>query len=265
VDAVPFAVQLFAVTAAVLAILVVVAPVVWRTWLVRFGPSAVCWTTGWFGVPVHEGSHWLACVVLRRKVVAARWFEPDLAAGTLGRVEFAQGTGPLAWLASAAVGLAPLLGGTAALYGLAWLCGVDGLSTMAGALGHARSGAEFIGGLHTGAAAVIANVDAGLRGDGWQVASLVAWTWTSACVACHLAPSRADLALAWRGTLLAVLLTAAAVWGLDRAGLAVRGAVTQALQWVAAWTLPALTMALLSAAAFGLLGLLLRLVLPARR
>ncbi len=234
-------------------------------WLRRFGPSAICWTTGWFGVPVHEGSHWLMCKLLGRKVVAVRWFEPDLQAGTLGRVDWVAGTGPVAWLTAAAVGLAPLAGGVLALHGLAQLAGYDGLSRAAHALQGLQSPQELAEVAQGLAGSVAAKGAQACHGPLTTMAALVAWLWTSACVATHLSPSRADLAMAWRGVVLVAGGAVLVDWGLQAVGVSVHEPLLSGVATVAAWTLPALALALASLAGLGLVGWWLALLLPSRR
>ncbi len=158
-------------------------------------------TTGWLGVPLHEASHVVAAKLLGRTVVRVRWFAPDADTGTLGAVEWQPGTGPLAWLAVLAVGVAPLVAGTLALRGL--------LQLVAYTMDLPLPSAPLATDLHGWLAATLAlgRWALTLTHTVWMRHDALAWLaplgwWTVASVAAHLTPSRADLRGVWRGVLL---------------------------------------------------------------
>ncbi len=109
-----------AATAGLLLFVQRLAAIADQTWLQRLGWRPLLATTGWLGVPVHEGAHALACVLTRRKIRALRLLAPDRQTGVLGYVLWEPGTGPVAWLAELLVGLAPLLASLAVMLLLAW-------------------------------------------------------------------------------------------------------------------------------------------------
>jgi hypothetical protein len=79
--------------------------------------------TGWLGVPVHELSHVLACWLFMHRVERVVFFDPDPRAASLGRVEHSWAPlNPWAQIGRLVIGVAPLIGGAAALVGLThWL------------------------------------------------------------------------------------------------------------------------------------------------
>jgi hypothetical protein len=239
---------------ATLALLLAVQALAARTTsaLVRLaGWSAVPWTTGWIGVPVHESAHVLACLLLGRRVRQVRFFAPDSTAGTLGQVIWEPGRAPFAWIAALLVGIAPLVLGTLLLQALARLgahLGHVQLPTFA-----ATSLAEWRHGLgqwlHL---ATRLSVDTWTSG-GFPRALLLAGWYASACVATHLTPSRADLAGTWRGLGLVLLLTALVILALRTIPLAVGPPLLHALGLVCAWVAPGLVLALVPLSALWLL------------
>lgn len=110
---------------------IIVGPLILFTWLIhllegltqrrlssRFGWKSVLWT-GWLGTPIHELSHALMCLVFRHQIVDIALFEPDRANGRLGYVVHSYERGN--WyqeIGNFFIGIAPLVGGTAALFGL---------------------------------------------------------------------------------------------------------------------------------------------------
>ncbi len=106
----------------------VVGPLILFTWLIhilegltqrrlasRFGWHSVMWT-GWLGTPVHELSHALMCVVFRHQIIDMALFKPDRVNRRLGYVVHSYERGN--WyqeIGNFFIGIAPLLGGTAAL------------------------------------------------------------------------------------------------------------------------------------------------------
>jgi ABC-type multidrug transport system fused ATPase/permease subunit len=80
----------------------------------RFGWNAVMFT-GWLGTPIHELSHALMCVLFRHDIVELELFKPDRRNGRLGYVTHTYTRGNrYQELGTFFIGIAPLLGGTAA-------------------------------------------------------------------------------------------------------------------------------------------------------
>ncbi|MCB9896515.1 MAG: hypothetical protein H6825_00800 [Planctomycetes bacterium] len=145
--------------------------------------------TGWLGVPVHELSHVVACVLFGHTVERVQFFAPDARTATLGSVRHAWNPhNPWAQIGRLVIGVAPLLGGSAVLWTLARTLGpasasVPALEASAGwqpaldaALAHARD---------LGAAL--------LRADTWTTWRTWLFLYLALCVGTHLAPSGADL------------------------------------------------------------------------
>lgn len=189
----------------------------------RFGWRSVL-VTGWLGVPLHELSHLVACLVFRHRVVAFSLFDPDPRTGTLGYVQHAYRRRSLYQLGgSFFIGIAPLVGGALVLTGALWLLVPSALPAL-----HAPPRADLGAQLaHTAALA-----GATLRGI-FTLAHLGSWAfWAflliALCVGSHLSPSRPDLQGAWPGLLLG--LGALFLWSLvNRAfGFLPPGAGTEA-------------------------------------
>lgn len=72
------------------------------------------------GVPVHELSHAIACVLTGHKINRIEFFKPDNS-GTLGFVEHSFRPGILSWFSNLFIGVAPLIGGAATISGLTYL------------------------------------------------------------------------------------------------------------------------------------------------
>ena len=86
----------------------------------RFGWNSVLWT-GWLGTPIHELSHAAMCVVFRHRIDEISLFEPDRSSGRLGFVKHSWRKGN--WfeeLGNFFIGIAPLAGGSVALFALLW-------------------------------------------------------------------------------------------------------------------------------------------------
>ena len=110
---------------------IVVVPLALFAWLIhliewliqrrlssRFGWNSVL-VTGWLGTPVHELSHAILCVVFRHEIVEMALFKPDKSNRRLGYVVHSWKEGNLYQdIGGFFIGIAPLIGGTAVLFGL---------------------------------------------------------------------------------------------------------------------------------------------------
>ena len=224
----------------------------------RLGWGAI-WLTGWLGVPVHELSHAATCLLFGHKVKRLRLFAPDQATGRLGDVQHAYDPKSLwAQLGRFFIGIAPLVGGSLALWALSAALGPPGLGFEPLAAG--AGPAEAV-------SAAIAQGAALLRGLA-EPAVLGHWTtwvflYLCLCIGAHMAPSGPDLkggvvglALALAALLLVnfvVALCGGQLAGLERLALA-----------VVAPLLVLLLLALILGVAFLLLVLLLTAPLPDR-
>jgi hypothetical protein len=224
-----------AVTAALLLFVQRLAAIADQTWLQRVGWRPLLATTGWIGVPVHEGAHALACVLTRRKIRELRLLAPDRQTGVLGYVLWEPGTGPLSWLVELLVGFAPLLASLAAMLLLAWFEGGrwPTHTTNPQTLGHDLQQLASVSGTH-------------LAAGGWARTATLLRIYAMVAIAAHGVPSRADLQGTWRGLSL-LLLAALALWGIGRLlhvplGLHALQAVTQLCGAV----LPALAIAIVA-------------------
>jgi hypothetical protein len=194
--------------------------------------------TGWLGVPIHELSHALLCLVFRHRIEKIVLFHPDPKTGTLGYVNHAwDRRNPWQVVGTFFIGVAPLVGGAAAILLLfrALLPGVLSVPEFAApasagdaagwsALGHGVWGAV------TGTFQAMfspANV------SGWR---LWVFLYLTLCVGSHVSPSPDDLRGGLVGGLavLAALVIAggvavAAGEGGRLAGLALTGGVAVGL------------------------------------
>jgi hypothetical protein len=86
----------------------------------RLGWRAALWT-GWIGTPIHEASHVVACWLFGHELEAVALFEPDRQDGRLGYVRHSYQRGNR-WQEAGNffIGVAPLLGGSAALLLVTW-------------------------------------------------------------------------------------------------------------------------------------------------
>lgn len=207
-------------------------------------------TTGWVGVPIHELSHVLVARLLGRNVVRVRWFAPDADTGNLGSVEWQPGSGPLAWFAVFAVGIAPLLGGAlmlrAMLYGAALAVGLPLPGPPVGADWPAWQGAA----LALADWAIAATLAVWRRPDPLAWSAMAAW-WALASVAAHLSPSRSDLRGAWRGALMVAAAVALAMAGCEAAGIRWQEPGMRAAVWLAWLVAPGLLVAIPAGLAVG--------------
>jgi hypothetical protein len=170
-----------------------------------FGVRAAL-VTGWIGVPVHEVSHVVGCLVFMHEIEEVRLFTPNEEDGSLGLVRHRAPAGnPWAEVGRFFIGIAPLIGGSLALFVVArLLLPADALTSLTAIdFGAAPAvGTSAWVGFTRGAAAAAAllsfeNLD---EPRFWLFLYLVA------CIGSHLAPSRADLRGALRGAVAIVVL-----------------------------------------------------------
>ena len=224
-----------AATAALLLFVQRLAAVADETWLQRLGWRPLLATTGWIGVPVHEGAHALACLLTRRKILELRFLAPDRQTGVLGYVMWEPGTGPLAWLAELVVGLAPLGASLLSMLLLAWLEGGAWPT-------HTSNPHTLALGLRQLGGVVWEHLSAG----GWARTATLLRGYALVAIAAHGVPSRADLQGTWRGLTL-VLLVGLAIWGAGRLlQLPLGFHVLQFLTQVCGALLPALAIAVIA-------------------
>ena len=233
-----------ATTAALLLLVQRLARLADAVWLQRVGWRSLLATTGWLGVPVHEGAHLIACLLTRRRIVQWRLLAPDARTGVLGYVVWQPGSGPLAWLTELLVGFAPLAASLALMLLLAWLEGGAWPS-------RAASPDQLLRDLRALAGLGAEHVQAG----GWMRTATLLRLYALVAIAAHGVPSTTDLAGTWRGLLLLATL-ALAVWGSGRLlgfGLGIQ-LLTFAAQLCGA-LLPALAIALAAVVLRGLVAL----------
>lgn len=87
---------------------------IWDLMMHRLAPSARKLTrlTGYIGVPVHELSHALVCVLFGMRITKMAFYQPNSATGTLGFVEYRYSPYSMKHaLGMALQGIAPLLAG----------------------------------------------------------------------------------------------------------------------------------------------------------
>lgn len=166
----------------------------------RFGWRSVL-VTGWLGVPLHEISHLVACLLFRHRVVAFSLLDPDTRSGTLGYVQHAYRRRSLYQVTgSFFIGIAPLVGGALVLLVALVLLLPSAMPPLGPPPGPGL-GAQL---LHTAALA-----GATLRGIFTlaHVGSLAFWAFLllALSVGSHLSPSRPDLQGAWPGLLMLLL------------------------------------------------------------
>jgi hypothetical protein len=207
-----------------------------------FGVRAAL-VTGWLGVPVHEVSHVVSCMVFMHDIEEVQLFTPNEADGTLGLVRHHAPAGnPWAEVGRFFIGVAPLVGGALALFVVArLLLPADALTRLAavdlGAAPHATASAWT--GFSRGAAAAASLFRLGHLDEPrfWL------FLYLTACIGSHLAPSRADLRGAARGAvaLVAVLFVVNLV-----ASLTTGGIDPDAVARVAAFTTPLVALLVLA-------------------
>lgn len=87
----------------------------------RFGWNSIL-VTAWLGTPIHEISHAIMCVIFGHNINEIALFKPDKKAMRLGYVKHSYNPrNPWQVGGQFFIGLAPLMVGSAALYGILWL------------------------------------------------------------------------------------------------------------------------------------------------
>ena len=147
------------------------------------------WLTGWLGVPLHELSHAATCLLFGHKVKRMRLFAPDRATGRLGDVQHAYDPkSPWQQLGRFFIGIAPLLGGSLALWALSATLGPAGVGFEPLAAGSGPAEA---------ASAAVAQGAALFRGlaDPDVLGRWTTWVflYLCLCVGAHMAPSGTDI------------------------------------------------------------------------
>ena len=236
----------------------------------RFGWRSNLWT-GWLGTPIHELSHAAMCVVFRHHIDEIALFDPDEQAGRLGYVRhsFRHGN-TFEELGNLFIGIAPLIGGLLALWGLLWMFYPDAAwqavkpstphVSVRGALDNISSvdniGAHRVdGALDSG---TVTRQSAGpfdrllsttlelcrnvflpahlLTGRFWG------FLYLALCVGSHMAPSRSDYAGARRGVTIFLM---AAVVAAALSSILIRNQ-PQTVTWLAHLLIPPIALMLLS-------------------
>lgn len=169
--------------------------------LSRLGWGGV-WLTGWLGVPIHELSHAAACVVFGHRLRRVRLFAPNRKTGRLGGVEHSfNPRNPWQQLGRFFIGIAPLIGGAGALWGLTLLLGPTTVD-----LAPLQAPPQGDGLLVTAGERALGMLSALV-----DPAALAQWTtwlylYLCLCIGTHISPSRPDLEGGWPGFLLLVVL-----------------------------------------------------------
>lgn len=156
------------------------------------------WTvllTGWLGVPIHELSHALMCVLFGHRIDKLVLFHPDPRSGTLGYVNHSWSRkNPLHVVGAFFVGIAPLLGGAAAILLLLHLLLPGALAVMAPALPAGPGDAAGWSAMWRGLVGMLEHIVRVM----FSPASLSSWRlwlflYLALCIGSHISPSREDL------------------------------------------------------------------------
>ena len=206
-------------------------PLVALAWLLRAAETALTQrlqrklgrrailATAWIGVPIHELSHVIACVLFAHRVERVRLFAPDARTRTLGSVRHTWNPrNPWAQIGRFFIGSAPLLGGSLALWALGATLG-DHLVPPLDLAGVSDWKAAFDVAVDN----ALALAETLTRADSWTAPRTWAFLYLCLCVGAHLAPSGADLDGARAGAFSLVLLwwlvaTVVILTGLDLSG-----------------------------------------------
>lgn len=179
--------------------------------------------TGWIGVPLHELSHLVAAKLFGHRVIDWKLFSPDPVSGTLGYVRHAVRR-DTAWqrLGYLASGLAPPVVGALALGLLAlWALPAGAGARLAMEAAELRLVELSRADAWLALAGQLGSLGQSLGAELWRGRTL--WLplqlYLAVAVACHMAPSRADLALAGHGLLALLVLLALATLACVGAGV----------------------------------------------
>jgi hypothetical protein len=191
------------------ALLLVPASVItiWDLMMHRLAPSARKLTrlTGYIGVPVHELSHALVCVLFGMRITKMAFYQPNSATGTLGFVEYRYSPYSMKHaLGMALQGIAPLLAGAAVIVGLL-LANRGPAELPDSGVGHIVG---WLGGVVVGTAlAAWAQAMTGPVGFGAVLLATI--------VSMHAIPSLADIKSGLRGLIVLVGFAAAVAVAID--------------------------------------------------
>ncbi len=172
----------------------------------RLGWRAVLWT-GWIGTPLHELSHAAMCLVFRHRIDKLVLFEPDLQSGRLGYVQHSYNPkNRFQQLGNVFIGVAPIVGGTAALCLLLFLFFPDAANAAVETdeIATAMHGQElvlvlqFLGSRCAEVLSRIVNWNSLITLRLWVFLYLVL------CIGTHMAPSKSDYQGAARGAVLLI-------------------------------------------------------------
>ncbi|KSQ21587.1 hypothetical protein APB26_31870 [Pseudomonas aeruginosa] len=159
---------------------------------------------GIVGVPLHELSHALACLLFRMRITKVALYAPDPDIGRLGYVAFAYN--PRSTLHAVGLlvqGIAPLLMAGALLLWLVPAPHIDSIQVM-GSVGAGWFGERITEGLSLGLAMTLGNLLTGLHGATWCSAALL--------IGAYGIPSWSDVRLALRGLVVVALVGTATVF-----------------------------------------------------
>lgn len=170
----------------------------------RFGWKGVL-VTGWLGTSVHELSHAALCPLFGHRIDELALFRPDKKSGRMGYVKHSfNPRNPWHVVGNFFIGVAPLWGGTLALYGLLWLF-------FPAAARHASEAAGLSQSLASGhigeAISAVLELARGVFAQLFTHDNLLSWRlWVflyfALCIGSHLAPSGSDYHGAKWGALL---------------------------------------------------------------
>jgi hypothetical protein len=154
----------------------------------RFGWRGVLFT-GWLGVPVHELSHVVACMLFGHKVEHVRLFAPDPRTGRLGSVQHAWKRRNIYQQAGRFfIGTAPLVGGALMLWALTWLIGPIKLDPAP-----LPPGADVFQIIESGGHQAVALISNLVRPEVLKSGWTWLWLYLCLCIGAHIAPSMTDL------------------------------------------------------------------------
>jgi hypothetical protein len=209
--------------------------------LMRLAGRGAVLVTGWLGVPIHELSHAVMCVVFRHRIDKLVLFHPDPRSGTLGFVNHSwDRRNPWNVVGAFFVGIAPLLGGAAAILALLQLLLPGALSVPQVALptgpGDSAGWAAMGHGLREALGHALHVMFSPQNLAGWR---LWLFLYLALCIGSHVSPSRQDL----HGSLFGGLAFLALLVVVGAIGIAA-GAGPRLASW--AWTVGLATGALLA-------------------